>query len=442
MVAVMDLCSEIVKKKCTMRVAFYLPHKGLGGVNCSSILESNPGVGGTTYMFLVISTLLGMRKDKFSVSLFVEEPFNGLKVDMQIVNGVQEAIAKAENDNFDVLILKHDSEYVKNKILSFHNNKLTVFIWTHNFTNRIELDYYNSITNIKRIVCVGREHRDIYLDHPCISKMCFIYNTLNTDLSYIEKVKKHPFEKRKRIVTHVGSIVPGKNFHRLAAIWKDVVKEVPDAELNVIGSGLVYDRSKKMGRFGIAEREYEDLFMPNLMDGDDIMSSVHFLGSMGKEKEEILLETKVGVPNPWGEVYGETFCIVAAEMQLCGCTVVGGSCPGYYDTFFNGKIVKNKRLKDEIVKQLLSEKPVLDYDTTYSCIVENFSNESVVSEWEKLLLSDYNKPLQIPNDFKNLLYRYKCIKYALAYLKQLCPVCKTLLPFDNVLQKLAYNKEV
>lgn len=78
----------------------------------------------------------------------------------------------------------------------------------------------------------------------------------------------------------------------IAKAWKTVLAAVPDAKLNVIGAGNLYDRNSKLGKYGIAEESYENSFMPYLTekfeeDGEikeRILPSVKFWGLMGVEK--------------------------------------------------------------------------------------------------------------------------------------------------------------
>ena len=63
----------------------------------------------------------------------------------------------------------------------------------------------------------------------------------------------------------------------------------------------MYNKNTKLGKWGIAEENYEKVFMPYLLDKNGkILSSVTFYGKTVNEKYEILGKTKVGVPNPGG----------------------------------------------------------------------------------------------------------------------------------------------
>jgi len=421
------------------KIAFYLHNPGLGNVDCSHLFETNPGIGGTEYEVLLVSSLLYRKSEKYEVRLYLDEPLDGLVIPFCIVSDIREAIATAESEECDVLVFKQMEEYFSADCLHSKTGKLALFPWIHIFHNRLQLDYYLKNPDIKRVVCVGKEHRDIFLDHPCNKKVTYVFNTLNTDVTYKEKVALHPYSRRGHIVTYIGSLVPEKCFHHLAAMWKEILETVPDAELYVIGSGKVYDRTKSLGSHNLAQEDFEQTFMPFLCDSNGVLlPSVHFMGNMGKDKEEILLKTKVGVPNPWG--LSETFCISAVEMQLCGATVVAGACPGYYDTFINGVIVKDrKKIKDAIVKQLLMDKPVRDYDETFSFIQANFSNESVVKDWD-VLLSNYELSVNV-GTIKNLGYRLKWLKVVMKKLKEWVPFTEKILTVDNLIQRYESFKQ-
>lgn len=87
----------------------------------------------------------------------------------------------------------------------------------------------------------------------------------------------------------------------------------------------MYDRNQEMGKYGIASKEYEESFMSYLTNSDGkIMDSVRFLGIVGTEKEDIFIQSAVGVVNL--TAIGETFCLSAIEMELCRGLLYQESC--------------------------------------------------------------------------------------------------------------------
>lgn len=271
--------------------------------------------------------------------------------------------------------------------------KLKIICWCHNFVNTAIAKKMVYSRCLHRVVSVGCEQMDLMRDDKLFLISDYIYNSIPINVTNINKAREMPYALRPHSVAYLGSLVKDKNFHVLASIWHDVLKKVPDAQLYIIGSGKVYSNSTKLGKFGVASEEYESLFMPYLTDDNgDILPSVHFLGAMGNEKFDVLKNIRVGCPNPTGS--SETFCLSAVEMQLMGCSVAAMQAPGYYDTFFNGKISRNiKDLVDDIVSLLLEDAPKT-YEETLEFIVHKFSIHTIMPYWEKLLNNNSTKSTQ------------------------------------------------
>lgn len=398
------------------KVAFFLDNKAFASVDCSNILKGNPGIGGTENMFYVISTLLSCRDNDLEVKLFVTAAQELPKVvNFEIVDNLSSCIRKSEDDEFDFLVIKHDVENIYNDTLRAIGGNIQFIIWTHVFMCFWELDYYAKLNRVYKIVNVGREALDLYIDHPAYEKSCFIYNCV--PLSEQINCNFEPFEQRQPIVTYIGQLAPFKGFHLLAEAWPKVVDEIPNAQLYVIGTGKLYDRNSRLGAYGLAEASYEQCFMKYLADDSgNVLPGVHFMGVMGKEKEDILAKTKVGVPNPSGIT--ETFCISAVEMQIYGAFVVTIKAPGYLDTVKNGSLYSSrKRLAEEIVKALRRESD--NYAVAQDYFKQHFSYEAVAKEWERLINNDIRPDEHV---IINSSYRLK-------WLKRLLRVVKMRLPF-------------
>ena len=159
---------------------------------------------------------------------------------------------------------------------------------------------------------------------------------------------------------------------------------MPDAHLNVIGGGALYDRNSRLGKWGLAEEKDEQEFMPYLIDEEGkLLSSVTFWGVLGKEKDEVLNRTKVGVPNPGG--VSETFCIAAIEMQLWGGLVTTIRYGGFIDTVGPTGLLYGRvdDIADCVASQLRREDN--EYGKTLQ-FLEQFSFERVCCNW--ILLFD------------------------------------------------------
>lgn len=388
--------------------------------------SGNPGIGGTEYVMLVVAQQLTERPNDIDVLVYVER--NGRfaqNLNVIVLPDIEKAIVDAANKGCARFI--YDPKWIKwnQHVFEHVPDVIKLIPWNHNICRANRLHDMCSNKNVGKLICVGKEHRDLYRDDWTFGMSDFIYNCVPYPRSILAEVEKHPFSARKHIVTYVGSLTPRKTFHVLAQIWPDILKEVPDAELYVIGSASLYDDVAEYGPFHVAEKSYEAAFMPYLSEGGKILDSVHFMGRMGAEKNDILLKTKVGVPNPAGKT--ETFCLTAIEMQIAGCVVAAMPAPGYFDTIFNGVIAKDqKRLTKAIVDLLRSDKPVKPYAETTKYIEQNFGMQNVAEKWEQLIKSDLSQHMSTIQPLVNRTYRLKWLKECVRHIKQWFPVLKKI----------------
>lgn len=398
-----------------MKVAFYLENRALGDVDCSNIILGNPGIGGTQYMILLVATLLNQRDNGIDIILYTETDGRFPQGLNYLVTGnFYDTVTVANKEDITYLVFRHNASLIKDGILKKIKTRVKLIVWDHVFVCYWELDYYAKDTNIFKIVNVGREMNDLYRDHPAFNKSCYIYNCIQT--ANLEKsLSRYPFHKRDKIVTYIGSIVPYKGFHILAEAWPKVLEKEPTAQLYVIGSGKLYNKEERMGKYGIAEESYERVIMRYLSKDGVIMNNVHFMGILGKEKNDILLKTKVGVPNPSGIT--ETFCISAVEMQLLGALVTTIKAPGYMDTVKNGHLFKRvDNLASSIINLLNTNET--QYLQAKQYFDRNFSIDAVIPQWENLFMSGaVNGTHGISNPF----YRLKWLKELLRQVSQIFP---------------------
>ena len=403
-----------------MKVGFYIHNKNFSEVDCRKVKTGNPGIGGTWMLFLIVASELAIRKSDLDITLFVQCKTELLPCGPEIieVRDSYDALETADKMEFDYLVFNLSSINWDDTCKFNYKSQLKLIPWCHNFSTVLQLEMLANNNRVCRIVNVSREQMDLYRDHPAFAKMDYIYNCVPFLKESKEAAIAHPFGSREHVVTYIGSLVPEKSFHVLASIWPAVLKVVPDAQVYIIGNGSLYRQNAELGKYRIAEKSYEARFMRYLADGHgEIIPSVHFMGKMGKEKNNIILKSKVGVPNPTGNT--ETFCLSAVEMQYGGCAVSAMSAPGYYDTFVNGEIVSNKRkLVKSIVRLLLSSEAPRSY-TDVSRILENkFGIEIIVDQWEAFFLNGTsNKQKYIVEPIVNGRYRLKWLKERLRILK-------------------------
>jgi glycosyltransferase involved in cell wall biosynthesis len=264
--------------------------------------------------------------------------------------------------------------------------------------------------------------------------MTAIYNGIDMDNIKKQSETVMPFQQRPLHVTYIGNLAKQKGFHILARAWPQILRDCPDAVLNVIGSGKLYDRNSKLGEYGIAEATYEKAFMPYLKDIDGrIFPSVKFWGIIsGKKKNEILQNTRVGVPNPSGRT--ETFGYGAIEMQAFGALVATIQCPGHLDTVYQSASILYRKVKyqeKELAESVLSllNRSENRYDEVMQFLEANFSIDKVADEWHQLFMDMMeNKEIPVIPIKANKKYRLKRWKEANRKLKNFIPFGYKILP--------------
>lgn len=311
-----------------MRVAFYI--NGFPEDRLYDTLEyGNPGIGGTQYMFWLVSSALALRNNNIEVSLYTTDHISLIPA-VRVVNvrSFSDALDLSEQDAIDYLVIRGNITSCDERALSCHSVK--VVTWSHNFESPEFIRIGARVRQIVANVCVGYEQYDRLRDTDLFSKALVIPNCIDCAL-YGRFINENRIDSRR--VTYLGSIVPAKGFHRLARVWPNVLKRVPDAQLRIIGSGSFYagQRRKKLGPLGIASEEYEKSFFSYISENGKLMPSVEHMGSLGGlEKIKTIADSAVGVINPTGR--SETFCIVASEFESLEVPVVAPAHFGCLDT--------------------------------------------------------------------------------------------------------------
>lgn len=401
------------------KIAFFLSNGNISNINFSNIGKGNPGIGGSEYLCVLVALELTRRKNN-DIYLLSEKKLIGLPEINNIECKSMVNALERYSDEMDLFII--DSKHFDfNLAKKYPDTKF--ILWINNTMKGNTMKKCVDYPNIVKLVHVSREMYDLYRDTLVFPKTTYIFNAV--PISECHKVLT-PNHMRRNNVVYVGSIVPNKGFHLLAMVWKSILKAIPDAELYVIGSGKLYSQNQQLGEYGIAEESYEKQFMPFLTDANGrIIKSVHFMGIMGAEKDRLISECRVGIPNPSGK--SETFGYTAVEMAMMGCRITTKYCPGYIDTVYNTRnLYKNTNELAEYVIRLLLDRTDMrtEYENELKYFSENFSIEKVADRWEELL--DNPSKVIIYKKSNKSNYQMKSIK---ELVRRCCPnVMKRYIP--------------
>lgn len=393
-----------------MRLGIFIDNRGISSVDCSNLLLGNPGIGGTAYSILLLCQVY--KKAYPSVEVVLISTVKGIFpfVDKTIiVPDFSKAIDACVENKVDIFVIRPviNAEPLCDELLNKISEKhVKTVAWAHNF---YDAGFAKKIARNPFVVAnvfVGKQEYDYYIDHEIIKKSRYIYNMYPIQNKQVRKYSDGV------TVTYIGSLVKSKGFHILAKSWKNILKEIPEAQLYVIGSGALYSRNAKLGKYNIADENYEKMFMPYLLDEKkELLPSVHFLGNLGAEKDEYIMKTSVGVINPSGRT--ETFGISALDFESQAVPVVTIAYVGFLDTVKHDKTGLLYKHTDDISKMiiaLLKDKERNEkMGNTGQILSRKFEPDKIIVDWNRLftdIMSGTECKIQMPDDFMGSQFKW------------------------------------
>ncbi|MCS4055910.1 glycosyltransferase involved in cell wall biosynthesis [Salinibacter ruber] len=406
-----------------MKVGFYLRNQSVSDVDLSHPEKGNPGVGGTQFNFVALPYYLKKIYPEQIEPIIYANSVSLLPSQLTVKQASTsvEAAEHCDRDGCSIFVFRpRQIDFESNLLEALSALGCEGVAWGHNIP--LPLSQMNALAeceSIARLVVVGQERLDQIRDHPVFQKSIRIYNGFDPE-------PYHPDEHSVgdgTTVVYLGSLTPAKGFHVLAEAWPSIKREVPGAQLKVIGSARLYDEDAELGKWGVAAESYEREFRPYLSTPDgSVDESVDFLGKMGTEKIPRLQQADVGVVNPTGKT--ENCPGSAIEFQAAGTPVVSIAEWGLLDTVLDGKtgtLCDTKQgIRDAIVEHLSDKSKRKKYGLKgRKYIQEKFDFKGICGEWlgtfERIEKGERKKKTPIT---KNLFYRYKYLREALGVFRQ------------------------
>lgn len=402
-----------------INIGLYIEGIGLHELDMRHPNEGNPGIGGTQYCFLLLAYYFSKAYHKdFNISIISHIP---LQLPSNIYNLVINELNDIAKYKYDIVILKTPQKKESYNIISkLHGIKFIT--WSHNFlyssTARLVSDTPNIIAN----VFVGKQMYDFYFDDDIIKKSTYIYNIVPDPFGSkptIRHIPSHP------VLTFMGSLTIEKGIITLLKLWKKVSKKYPEAKLNIIGGGNLYNREKELGSLGIVDKNTENLIRPYITTEDGKLDDrITFHGILGKEKYDIFLNSTVGIVNPSAKT--ETFGMGIIEMACASLPVVTRNWNGHLDTALNNKTA----LLGFSISSMAHAIDLLIQDPNLNTLLgkeaknqaERFSPENVLPQWKMLIdnISNNNYRLKLLNPSAPYWNNYKFIRSINAFLRRTC----------------------
>jgi len=368
-----------------MRVTFYCANKHLPGIDFSEPIKGNPGCGAAEYLHVTIPFLLSKSLGNLVEPIILADNISSLPKGIKnhkVDDGIKEAASIAKKLNSDIFVFRsriHEEESILEVIDKLKLNSIGRAALTPSHAHQIKM---SKSKYFKVLVCVGENQYYQLIDSPIRKKIYHINNGISDYL--IDHVSScHTFDSRKDIV-FMGSLVPQKNFHYLAKVWKLISCQIPKARLHVIGSSNTYGINSNLGKRGLAEKNYEDKFI-SLLDNDPISAKkVLFHGNLGLSKYKILARSRVGIVNPLGTT--ETCCVSAVEMQALGIPVCTGNYESLKTTILDGTSGLLSNSEKNFVKNIVQiyRNKILFNDLSIGARANaklNFSFNKIIIQW-------------------------------------------------------------
>lgn len=402
-----------------IKLGLLIEGNGLENVDMQNPSLGNPGIGGTQYCFLLLAYYLNLfYPEKFSVSVISYVP---LSLPEDIINETVTDLSGINGLGFDIIVLKTPQIKETYKLIS-DLSPIKFITWSHNFLYSDTADMVSSTANIVANVFVGKQMYDFYIDDDVIDKSTYIYNVVPDPLDENKNIRKIPDNP---VITFMGSLSKSKGFITLLKIWSKVCKRYPDATLNIIGGGNLYNRNFELGPLGIADKDTEAIIRPYITTEDGQLDKrIKFHGILGKEKYDIFLNSTVGIVNPSAKT--ETFGMGIIEMACASLPVVTKNWNGHPDTALDKRTALLAYSIDgmrKAISKLIEDKSLnYKYGNEAKIMASRFSPQSILPEWVELIEKSYgNNPnfkfqcISTPywNNYKvfrlfNRLLRYGC----------------------------------
>lgn len=400
-----------------LKLGIYIDNSKINVSDFSSIEVANPGIGGTEYEFIILIRNIKRYMKNLELTIYQtkEMYFSNMVDQTVVVSGMEEAIDLASGKD-DIIVVRTETD----REIPCARNGCRIVTWSHNYFNGKVADSIAKRDDIGANVFVGRQFYESYLDHDIIDKSTYIYNCMD----FLPLENERNADSLAPICAYIGSLVPAKSFHILAETWPDVVKQVPDAKLWVIGSSGVYGLNSGLGELGLAEKSYEERFVASLRS---VMDSVTFYGNVGGEKYEILKQVKVGVINPIGV---ETFGISAVDFSSMQIPVISRNRYGVKDVVLNNKtgiLLNDPKMLAKTIVKLLNDSALngelgkngRDYVVSEFCVASSMKKWAELLEW---VYAGKRLPYQRPTE--SFFNNYK-------FARMIMRVLRKLLHLDN-----------
>lgn len=303
-----------------MRIALIVDDLMYDSITVEECIYYNPGVGGGTYQFINLFNVL-TSSNIHAVYFFHKNKTNFTDIP-SILNVIytdyDNLFESLENLHLDNIILPQRFGY--DLLENFSSLGVPITYRCGNYLNSNEIEYLSKKI-VKNVVCLNWEHASKYYDTSIYEKIRIIPNFINFG---ILETNRYTFSKTKDlekfVITYIGSITPSKGLHLLAKVWHKIVENIPNAELNIIGSTALYGQKQETLNSNYMtsyETKVKKIFNKSPLSAVRVV----YHGKLGIDKYNIIQSSDVGIVNPSG--MSEVFTNSVVDFSLFDIPVLG-----------------------------------------------------------------------------------------------------------------------
>lgn len=251
----------------------------------------------------------------------------------------------------------------------------TEHLWTKDYHLKDSVREWLQIQGLKKLdnltdktIAVSNAVKEFFLSKKITSpeKIEVIYNGIEPKSKIIN------LKSKINTIGSVGTLNFQKDFESLILAMKEVIKDYPDIELEIIGSG---EEEKKLKSLALSSFGFNN-------------NPVHFLGGLSQEEiEKKILDWDIYAQSSLSESFGLAIVMAMRVGLPIVATGVGG-VPELVTHQENGLLVekKNPKMLADAIKYLISDFDLRKKisENNVRKIKEQFSLDKMVKETEKL----------------------------------------------------------
>ena len=160
-----------------MRIGILYDDRGSSGLDLSHPEDGNPGVSGTQFCFLMLMHYYHLYFPENELIVYhTADNLNQFPDcgQIKLVNTIDNIPKEAFLDKVDLLIFGHG--LITEMDEGIKTYKVKSIVWAHNFLPYNFLKRCHNNQYIVRIVFVGKEQYERYIDDPIIERSVYIFN--------------------------------------------------------------------------------------------------------------------------------------------------------------------------------------------------------------------------------------------------------------------------